>query len=187
MCWTPPYTRHKTKTNKIHNTICVGHHLCLVYGGVQHILCCVFYFVCLRLVPCVWWCPTHIVLCILLCLSSSCALCMDTICVGHHHTQGTRRRQTKYTTQYVLDTTIHKAQDEDKQSKIHNTICVGHHHTQGTRRRRVVYFTLFVFVLCLVYGGVQHILCCVLCFDCLRLVPCVWWCPTHIVLCILLC
>jgi hypothetical protein len=28
MCWTPPYTRHKTKTSKIqkHSTLCVGHH-----------------------------------------------------------------------------------------------------------------------------------------------------------------
>jgi hypothetical protein len=28
----------------------------------------------------------------------------------------------------------------------------------------VVCFMLFVFVLCLVYGGVQHVLCCVFCF-----------------------
>jgi hypothetical protein len=28
MCWTPPHTREKMKTNKTknHNTICVGHH-----------------------------------------------------------------------------------------------------------------------------------------------------------------
>jgi hypothetical protein len=90
--------------------------LCLVYSGVQHILCCVFCFVCLR--------------------------------------------QTKNTTQYVLDTTIHKTQDEDKQNIKHSTICVGHHYTQN--------------VLCLVHSGVQHILCCVLCFVCLRLVSCVY-------------
>jgi hypothetical protein len=78
----------------------------------------------------------------------------NTICVGHHHTQDQRRRQAKQntennmcwtpphtrpktktnkaknTTQYVLDDTIHKNKDEDKQSKKHNTICVGHHHTQ---------------------------------------------------------
>ena len=35
-----------------------------------------FCFVCLRLVSCVWWCLTNIVLCILFCLSSSCVLCM---------------------------------------------------------------------------------------------------------------
>jgi hypothetical protein len=82
------------------------------------------------------------------------------ICVGHHHTQDTRRRQTKqkiqhnmcwtppYTshktktnkienaTQYLLDITIHKTQDEDKQNIKHNTICVGHHYTQDTRRRQ---------------------------------------------------
>ena len=100
----------------------------------------------------------------------------NTIFVGHNHTQDTRRRKTKQkthhnmcwtppytghktkknktknTTQYVLDTTIHKTQDEDKQNKNtpqyvldttihrtqdqdkqnkkHNTICVGHHYAQ---------------------------------------------------------
>ena len=39
-------------------------YLCLfAYSGVQHILCCVFCFVCLRLEFFVWWFPTHIVLC----------------------------------------------------------------------------------------------------------------------------
>jgi hypothetical protein len=31
----------------------------------------------------------------------------------------------------------------------------------------------FVFVLCHVYSGVKHIMCCVFCFVCLRLVSCV--------------
>ena len=35
----------------------------------------------------------------------------------------------------MLDTTIHKTQDEDKQIKKHNITCVGHHYTQDTRRR----------------------------------------------------
>jgi hypothetical protein len=62
----------------------------------------------------------------------------NTIFVGHHQTQDTRRRQTKQknTAQYVLDTNKHKTQDEDKQNKKHNTIFVGHHHTQVTRRRQ---------------------------------------------------
>ena len=38
----------------------------------------------------------------------------------------------------------------------------------------VVFFVLFVFVLCLVYSGVQHILCCVFYVVCLRLVSGVW-------------
>ena len=38
----------------------------------------------------------------------------------------------------------------------------------------VVFFVLFVLVLCLVYGCVQHILYCVFCFDCLRPVSFVW-------------
>ena len=62
----------------------------------------------------------------------------NTICVGHHHTQDTRQGQinkAKSITQYVLDITMHKTQDEDKQNKNHNTICVGHHFTQYPRRR----------------------------------------------------
>ena len=43
--------------------------------------------------------------------------------------------ETKNTTQYVLDTTIQKTQDEDRNKK-HNTICVGNHHTKDSRRRQ---------------------------------------------------
>jgi predicted nucleotidyltransferase len=84
------------------------------------------------------------------------------ICVAHHHSQHTSRRQTiqkaqpnmcwtppytahktntnntKSTTQYVLDTNIHRTEDEDKQYKKHNPICVVHHHTQHTRRRQTI-------------------------------------------------
>jgi hypothetical protein len=80
--------------------------------------------------------------------------------------------------------------DEDKQNMKYNIICVGHHHTLDTRRRQakheiqhnicwtspytrhyyVVFHVLLVFVSCLVYGDVQHILCCISCFACLRLV-----------------
>jgi hypothetical protein len=35
----------------------------------------------------------------------------------------------------MLDTTIYKTQDEDKQNKKHNTKYAGHHHTQDTRRK----------------------------------------------------
>ena len=52
-----------------------------------------------------------------------------------------------------------------------------------SNRYCVVFIVLFVFVLCLVYSGIQRLLWCVFCFDCVRLVSCVWWCPTHIVLC----
>ena len=98
MCWTPPYTRHKTKTSKIqkHSTLYVGHHHTQDtrrrHTKQKH----------------------------------------STLCVGHHLTQDTRPRQAKYknTAHYVLDTTIHKTQDEDKLNKKHNTICVGHHYTQ---------------------------------------------------------
>ena len=44
-----------------------------------------------------------------------------------------KTNKTKNTTQYVLDTTIHKRKDEDKQNKKHNTICVRRHHTQEKR------------------------------------------------------
>jgi hypothetical protein len=56
----------------------------------------------------------------------------NTICVLDttiHKTQD-EDKQTKYTIQYMLDTTIHKTQDEDNQNKIHNTIYVGHHYAQ---------------------------------------------------------
>ena len=82
----------------------------------------------------------------------------STICVGNHHTKDSRQRQkqktqhnmcwkppykrlktkteTKNITQYVLETTIQKTQDEDRRNKKHNTICVGHHHTKDSRRRQ---------------------------------------------------
>ena len=120
MCQTPPYTREKTKTNKTKNT-------------TQYVL------------------------------DTTIHKRKDedkqkknkkhnTICV-RHNTQEKRQRQTKpqhnmcqtppytrektktnkTTTQYVLDTTIHKRKDKDKQNKKHNTICVRHHHTQEKR------------------------------------------------------
>ena len=36
----------------------------------------------------------------------------------------------------MLDDTIHKKKNEDKQTKKHNTICVGSHHAQDKRRRQ---------------------------------------------------
>ena len=48
----------------------------------------------------------------------------------------TKTNKTKNTPLYVLDTTIHKIQDQDKQNKKHTTICVGHNHTQDTRPRQ---------------------------------------------------
>ena len=42
-------------------------------------------------------------------------------------------KQNHNTTQYVLDATIHKRKDKDKQKKKHNTICVRCHHTQEKR------------------------------------------------------
>ena len=47
-----------------------------------------------------------------------------------------KTNKTKNTTQYMLNTTMHKTQDADKQNKKHNAICVEHHHTQDTRRRK---------------------------------------------------
>jgi hypothetical protein len=56
----------------------------LAYSDVRYVLCCVYVlflfslFVCLHLVSCAWWCPTHICFSILFCLVSSCVLC--TLC-----------------------------------------------------------------------------------------------------------
>jgi hypothetical protein len=48
-------------------------------------------------------------------------------------------------------------------------------------------FCFYLFVLFLVYGGVHHILLCVLSFVSLRPVSCVWWSPSHIALCFIFC
>jgi hypothetical protein len=71
-----------------------------MYGGVQHILCCAClcmvvsntYYVVLT---CVWWCPTHIMLCLFVHDGVQHILCWcwtppytnkhNIICVGHHH------------------------------------------------------------------------------------------------------
>jgi hypothetical protein len=45
---------------------------------------------------------------------------------------GVKTNKAKNTTQYVLDTIIHKTRDEEIQSKKYNTIYAGHHHTQDT-------------------------------------------------------
>ena len=58
----------------------------LVYGGIQHILWCVYlcmvvsntYYV---VFSCVWWCPTHIMLCILVCGGIKHILCCVYLCV----------------------------------------------------------------------------------------------------------
>ena len=127
MCWKPLYTRNKTKTNTTKNT-------------TQYVLDTTIY----RKQEEDKYNKQH-----------------NTICVGHHYIQETRRRQiqqttqhnmcwtplytrnktktntTNNTTQYVLDTTIYKKQDEDKYNKRHNTIYVGHHYIQDTRRRQI--------------------------------------------------
>jgi hypothetical protein len=172
MCWTSSYTRQKTKTNtqKQQSTICVEHHhtqdtrrrqthknttqyvLDTIMHKTQdedkhtktteHNMC---------------WTPSYT----RQKTKTNKQKQQSTICVEHHHTQDTRRRQTHKNNraQYVLNTIIHKTQDEDKHTKTteHNmcrtssytrhktktntqkqqsTICVGHHHTQDTRRRQ---------------------------------------------------
>ena len=42
--------------------------------------------------------------------------------------------ETKNIAQYVLETTIQKTQDEDRNKK-HNTICVGNHHTKDSKMK----------------------------------------------------
>jgi hypothetical protein len=154
MYWTPPCTRHWTKTGKkqtnttqyvldttihktqnedrkktkkvVSNTYCVVFFCffpvfvqCLVHGGVQYILCCVFlFFSCLRPVSCAWWCPIHIVLCLfvfflssssVLCMVVSITYCVVFVCFFPVFVQC-------LTTQYVLDTTMHKTLDGLKKS-----------------------------------------------------------------------
>ena len=63
-----------------------------------------------------------------------CQICQTPLYTGHK----TKKNNTKNTTQCVLDTIIHRTQDEDNQNKIYNTTFVGHHHTQDTRRRQTM-------------------------------------------------
>ena len=54
-------------------------------------------------------------------------------CTSLYTRHKTKTNNINHTTQYVLDTPIHKTHDEDKQYKTHNTICIGHPDTQDTR------------------------------------------------------
>jgi hypothetical protein len=107
----------------------------LVCGGVQHILCCHFLF-CLSssFVFCVLVSNACcVVICLFVCLYLfSCVWWGTTPCTRPK----TKTSKIKHTTQYVLDTTMHKTKDEDKQNKTHNTICVGRPHAQDQRRRQ---------------------------------------------------
>jgi ABC-type multidrug transport system permease subunit len=78
----------------------------------------------------------------------------------------TTTNKTNNTTLYVLDITIHKTQDDNKQMVVSNTysvvlfvlfvvVCVLCMVVSNTYS--VVLFVLFVVVLCLVYGCVQDI------------------------------
>ena len=123
MCWKPPYKRLKTKTDETKNT-------------TQYVLETTIQ-------------KTQ---------DEDRNKKHNTICVGNHHTKDSRRRQkqktqhnmcwkppykrlkmktdeTKNIAQYVLETTIQKTQDKDRNKK-HNTICVGNHHTKDSRRRQ---------------------------------------------------
>jgi hypothetical protein len=142
MCWTTLYTRRRQTVQ--HILCCVFYFVCLhlVYGGVQHILCRVFYFVCLRLV----YGGVQHILCRV--FYFVCLHLVYTICVEQHYIQ-----------------------DEDKQNKKHDTICVGHHYTQDEDKQNKKHDTICV----------GHHL-----FVCLRVVSCVWWYLAHIVLCICL-
>jgi uncharacterized integral membrane protein len=130
MCWTPPCTRRRqTKHYMVmFNIYCVMFYVLFVFVlcmVVSNTSCVMFYVFCLP--SCVWWCPTHLLLCFMFYLSH------NTICVEHHHTQ-----------------------DEDKQNIKHNTICVEHHHTQDEEKQNIKHNTIcvehvvFVLVLCMV-------------------------------------
>jgi flagellar biosynthesis protein FliP len=160
-----------------------------VYDGVQHILHCVFCFVCLRHVSCVWWCPTHMALCFLFCYGR----------YGHSlitKTGSDKRKQIADNLKFGLVCasliTKHKNLHRNREFEWHELLYVITYLSLSpsfvlcmmvSNTYCVVFFVLFVFVMCLVYDGVQHILHCVFCFVCLRHVSCVWWCPTHIALC----
>jgi cellulose synthase/poly-beta-1,6-N-acetylglucosamine synthase-like glycosyltransferase len=117
----------------------------------------------------------------------------STICVGNHHTKDSRRRQTKQKTQHNMCWTppcLH-LYSFVWWFPTHIVLCFLFRLSSSWVFCMVVYntycvmFFVSVFVLSLLYGGFQHILCYVFCFVCLHLESFVWWFPTHIVLCFL--
>ena len=122
MCQTPPYTREKMKTNKTkNNTICVRHHHTQekrqrqTKQKTQHNMCQTPPYTREK-------------------NRQTKQKTQHNMCQTPPYTrEKMKTNKTKNTTQYVLDTTIHKRKDEDKQNKQHNTICVRHHHTQEKR------------------------------------------------------
>jgi cytochrome bd-type quinol oxidase subunit 2 len=133
VCLRGTYTRHSTKTNKT-NKQNTQHNMCWT-------LCVLFVcFVCLRAMSCVWWCSTTQD--IARRQTKQTNKTHNTLCGEHHHTQDIARRQTK------------------QRNKTHNTLCWTPSWWCSTHS---VLCVLFVFVVCLVYDGVQHILCCVFC------------------------
>jgi hypothetical protein len=127
---------------------------------------------------CVWLCPTHIVLYYLSCLSSSvsCVWLCPTHIVLHYicWTQPYTRHRTTInkrnnTTLYMLDTTIHKTGRRQWLCPTHIVLyylsCLSSSCVLCmvvSNSYSVVLFVLFVVVLCLVYGCVQLIYCCVI-------------------------
>jgi hypothetical protein len=116
MCWTQPYTRHRTTKSQTNNTT-----LYVLDTTIHKTLD-----------------ADKQDLCYLSCLSSSCVLCMAVsntysvvlfvlfvivcvfcnVCWTQTYTRHrTTSNKTNNTTLYVLDTTIHKTQDNDKQDK----------------------------------------------------------------------
>jgi hypothetical protein len=119
-----------------------------VYGGVLYILYCVFCFVLVICMVvsytycivffvlfslCVWWCPTHIVLCFLLCpryvyggvlCILYCVFCFVlVICMVVSYTYCIVFCVLSLL--YVWWCPIHIV------LCLHNTICIGHHHTHN--------------------------------------------------------
>jgi co-chaperonin GroES (HSP10) len=109
------------------------------------------------------------VVCFVLFAFVLCVTKHTTIAVGHYHTQEEDKQSKTHNTVAVGH---HHTQEDEKQNKTHTTIAVGHHHTQDEGKQNMCmvvsnsYCGVFCFVcLRLVYGGVQQLLWCVLCFS----------------------
>jgi predicted membrane protein len=100
-----------------------------VYSDVQHILCCVCFFILFVFVLFLVYSDIQHILC---CVCFFYFVCIRLVSCEY------KQNKKKHTTQYVLDIIIHKKQDEYKQNKknTHNTICVGYHYTQETRQKK---------------------------------------------------
>jgi hypothetical protein len=145
----------QTNTNNVNKiwTILLTTYSCLICNFLFHswrfqnifndkyISYCVFCFVCFRLVSCVWWWQTHIVLWFWFCLSSTCFLCPQCcqfLWIVHPSIYITGVFQAiKYKTWYILQVCFKRLNTKQQKKTKHNmcwTSLNGNKHKNTTIR-----------------------------------------------------